>query len=130
VKAQGVKPLVGVVLGNAASPSAAAHVASTYGKCPYCASFQSTGNSAMGIFTLPPDRRWWLERIGETPLTNMGLNSAETVFTEAIEASSPWSRGEVKPNLHPAPCGKDCRQCPCYGGECKGCPSTLDYLGD
>jgi hypothetical protein len=130
VEAQSASPLVGVVLGNAATPSVASEIAGKYGRCPYCASFRSTGNSAMGIFALPPDRRWWLDRIAETPLANMGLKNAETIFTQAIDASSPWSRGEVKPNLHPAPCGRDCRQCSCYGGECKGCPATLDYLGD
>lgn len=123
-------PLVGVVLGHAASPAEAATIASTYGRCPYCASFSSTGRSAMGIFTLPPDRRWWWEQIAEDPQARLGLADADVLYTQALEASSPWSRGDVKPNLHPAPCGADCRSCKSYRNECDGCPATLDYLGN
>jgi hypothetical protein len=130
MKTNQAAPLVGVVLGHAASPAKAASIASTYSKCPYCASFSSTGRSAMGIFALPQDRRWWLDRIADSPTDRLGLSDAEVLFTKAIDASSPWARGDVKPNLHPAPCGTDCRKCPCYDKECKGCPATLDYLGD
>ncbi|MFH1314424.1 MAG: hypothetical protein ABIJ00_14530 [Candidatus Eisenbacteria bacterium] len=122
-------PLVGVVLGQAASPSKAAEIADTYGRCPYCASFTTLGPSAMGMFAIPPERRWWLDNIAETAGSTLGFENAEALVTEAIDASSPWSRGDVKPNLHPAPCGTDCRQCHCYGHECQGCPATLDYLG-
>jgi hypothetical protein len=129
VEAHEVSSLVGVVLGHTATPAEAAEIAARYRRCPYCASFQSTGNSAMGIFTLPPERRWWLDRIGDNPETTMGFNYAEALFTKAIKGSSPWSRGDAKPNLSPAPCGKDCRKCACYGKQCDGCPATLDYMG-
>ena len=123
-------PFVGVVLGQAASPAEAAAIADKYGRCPYCSSFTHMGSSAMGIFAMPPERRWWLDDIAQDGGSRLGLENAEALVTEAIEASSPWSRGEAKPNLHPAPCGIDCRQCKRYGGECPGCPATLDYKGN
>ena len=123
-----VAPIVGVVLGQAATPSEAATIASKYGRCPYCASFAAVGSSAMGVFAMPTDRQWWLDRIAADPADSLGFKSAEVLTTKAIEAFSPWSRGEVKPNLHPAPCGADCRRCKCYGKECRGCPATLDYM--
>jgi hypothetical protein len=119
----------GVVLGQAASPNEAAAIADRYGRCPYCSSFASMGSSVMGIFTIPPARRWWLDNIAQDGGSQIGLKSAEALATEAIEASSPWSRGEVKPNLHPAPCGTDCRGCKRYKSECRGCPATLNYVG-
>ena len=120
--------LVGVVLGQADTPLKAAEIAARYVRCPYCASFSSTGRSAMGIFTLPQARRWWLEGIADDPGARLGLRTAEVLETSAIEASSAWTRGEVKPNLHPAPCGVDCRQCMRYGEACDGCPTTFDFL--
>jgi hypothetical protein len=69
-------PLVGVVLGQAASPKEANLIAETHSRCPYCASFSSTKNSAMGIYTLPPDMRWWLERIDENPRERLGFDTA------------------------------------------------------
>jgi hypothetical protein len=130
MKTNQAAPVVGVVLGQAATSPGAARIAERYGRCPYCASFSSTGRSAMGIFTVPPERRWWLQHVAANPEERLGLRSAEVLESKALEASSPWTRGEVKPNLHPAPCGADCRQCAFYGKECKGCPATLDYLGD
>jgi hypothetical protein len=82
----------------------------------------------MGVFTLPQDRRWWLESIAADPGAKLGLKTAEVLETDVLEAASPWTRGEVKPNLHPAPCGADCRHCTCYGEECYGCPATLNFL--
>ena len=120
--------LVGVVLGQADTPLKASEIIARYVKCPYCASFSSSGRSAMGVFTLPQDRRWWLESIADDPRASLGLRTAEVLETSAIEASSPWTRGEVKPNLHPAPCGVDCRQCVRYGEACDGCPATFDFL--
>jgi len=123
-------PLIGVVLGNAPSPARAAEIAARYGRCPFCATFSTLGNSAMAIYALPESRRWWFDLIAEDPATRLGLQDAEVLFTSAIEASSPWSRHEVKPILHPAPCGKDCRKCSYYGVQCEGCPATLDYQGE
>jgi hypothetical protein len=124
-----VAHLVGVVLGQAETPHRAAEIADRYAGCPYCASLSNKGSSLMGIFTLPQERRWWLEGIADDPGTQLGLQTAEVLETNAIKAASPWSRGEVKPNLHPAPCGSDCRQCDRYGACCVGCPATLDYRG-
>ena len=120
--------LVGVVLGQADTPLRASEIAAKYARCPYCAYFSSSGKSAMGVFTLPQDRRWWLESIAADPRERLGLKTAEVLETDVLEAASPWTRGEVKPNLHPAPCGVDCRDCICYGEECYGCPATLDFL--
>ncbi len=123
-------PLIGVVLGSAATPGQADAIASRFGRCPFCASFSTLGNSTMGIYALPEYRRWWFDLIAKDPSARLGLEEAEVVFTDAIEASSPWSRCEVKPVLHPAPCGQDCRKCQYYGSKCEGCPATLDYRGE
>lgn len=120
--------LVGVVLGQADTSLKAAEIAKKYAKCPYCASFSSSGKSAMGVFALPQDRRWWLESVADDPGARMGLKTVEVLETSVLDASSPWTRGEVNANLHPAPCGVDCRQCVCYGNPCDGCPATLDFL--
>jgi hypothetical protein len=120
-------PLIGVVLGKTSTPAEASEIAHRFRKCPYCSSFQSTGNSAMGIFALPQGYEWWLNRLAGQSNGGLGFEDTEVIFTKAIEASSPWTRGDVKPNLHPAPCGTDCRQCSCYGNECNGCPATLEY---
>jgi hypothetical protein len=120
--------LIGVVLGQADTTLKAAEIAAKYAKCPYCASFSSIGKSAMGVFTLPQDRRWWLESIADDPAAKLGLKTAEVLETSVLDASSPWTRGEVHPNLHPAPCGVDCRKCVCYCKPCEGCPATLDFV--
>ena len=120
--------LVGVVLGQADTSLKAAEIAKKYSKCPYCASFSSSGKSAMGVFTLPQERRWWLESLADDAGARLGLKTAEVLETSVLDASSPWTRGEVTPNLHPAPCGVDCRHCASYGKACDGCPATLDFL--
>jgi hypothetical protein len=130
MKTSKASPLIGVVLGNAATPAEAARIADRYGRCPFCSSFATTGTSVMGIYAFPEERRWWFERIAADPRARFGFKDAEVLFTDAIAAASPWTRGDVKPNLHPAPCGVDCRQCPSYGNECEGCPATLDYKGN
>jgi hypothetical protein len=122
--------LIGVVLGRARTAGEAAAVAGRFSRCPYCATFAATGRNTMGVFTLPADQKWWLTRLADDLTSRLGLESAEVLETKALDVSSPWSRGEVKPNSHPAPCGTDCRKCSQYRGECKGCPATMEYVGN
>jgi len=82
-----------------------------------------------GVFSMPPDYHWWLQWVAEAPEETLGLESAAVHFPKAVEALSPWARGEARPNLEQAPCGADCRECPRYGKECEGCPATVYYLG-
>jgi hypothetical protein len=118
----------GVLLGEAPTPAVAAAIAHTYRQCPYCVCYVSAGRTVVGVFSLPPDRRWWLEWAATDPKGTLGLSRAEVFFAEAIEASSPWSRGEAQPNLEQAPCGANCRKCPEYRERCQGCPGTRDYV--
>jgi hypothetical protein len=121
-------PLVGVLLGEAPTSAKAQRLADIFQPCPYCVSCTSARRTVIGVFTLPPDHGWWLEGIAEQPEETLGLKRAEVFFTQQIEASSPWTRGEVKPKLERAPCGTDCRECPWYPQECEGCPATLHYV--
>lgn len=122
------RALVGVLLGETFTPTKAALIADNYRQCPYCVSYVSVGCTVIGVFSLPPDHRWWLEWVTEHPEETLGLKRAEVFFTQQIEASSPWTRGDVKPHLEQAPCGTDCRECPRYHKECEGCPSTRHYV--
>ncbi len=123
------KPIVGVLLGDAATPTKAASIADTYGQCPYCVCYVSAGHTVIGVFSFPSDHRWWLEWVAENPEGTIGLRYAEVFFAHAVEASSSWGRGEVRPNLNQAPCGADCRECLKYREACEGCPATHNYLG-
>jgi len=122
-------PLVGVLLGQAPTPTKAASIADTYRLCPYCVSYTSAGSTVIGIFSFPPDHRWWLEWVKEKPEETLGLKCAEVFFTQGVEALSPWARGEVRPNPKNSPCGTDCQECPKYRKVCEGCPATHNYLG-
>ncbi len=124
------KPVVGVLLGDAPTPENAASIAQKYCACPYCACYTSTGSTVIGVFSLPQDRRWWLEWVAEEPEDTVGLKRAEVFFTQAVEALSPWARGEARPNQKLAPCGADCRDCPRYHELCEGCPATHSYEGN
>lgn len=123
-------PLVGVLLGCASTSERAAQIVVTYHRCPYCVSYKSAGRMVTGVFSIPPEHRWWLQWVAEAPEETLGLESATIFFPQAVEALSPWALDEVRPNLEKAPCGADCRQCPRYRKECPGCPATLCYLGN
>ena len=127
MKRERKKPMVGVLLGKAPTPTKSKVIADLYHKCPYCISYASAEKMIMGIFSIPQDHQWWLESVVEHPKETMGLEVAEVFFPKYIEASSPWSRGETKPIQEKAPCGADCQGCPEYRKECKGCPATKYY---
>jgi len=122
-------PLVGVLLGEALTPKKAQLIADTYRQCPYCVSYTSAGCTVIGVFSLPQDHRWWLEWVVENPKETIGVKCAKSYFTQRVVASSPWTRGDVKPILERAPCGADCRECSRCREECEGCPATLHYIG-
>ena len=96
--------------------------------CPYCCIYTSSGNTVVGVFSSPPERRRWLELLEKKPSV-AGLRCVEIFFSQNVEAQSPWSLGEVFPNKHIAPCGTECGSCQWYKKECEGCPSTKYYLG-
>ena len=122
------KPLVGLLLGEAPTPEKAATIAGRYGACPYCVSYTCAGCTTVGVFSVPADRRWWLEWAAAEPKHTLGLTRAELLLAEDVPARSAWSRGETEPLLQRAPCGAVCLQCPKYHGDCKGCPATRYYL--
>ncbi|MGD2249413.1 MAG: hypothetical protein PVF58_13475 [Candidatus Methanofastidiosia archaeon] len=95
--------------------------------CPYCALYYYSDNTIVGVFSIPPHHRWWLEWIEKKPRV-AGLTTAEVFFTEKVNAHSPWSLGQVKAEMEKAPCGSDCETCKFYQKECEGCPSTKYYL--
>jgi hypothetical protein len=121
-------PLVGVLLGNAETAAESALIAAKHLECPYCVSYWSAGRTVMGLFSIPPEYRWWLQWVADDPQGTLGLRRAEVFFTDKIGALSPWARGGVKPELVQAPCGAQCPDCPKYRKECRGCPSTQYYL--
>ena len=121
--------LAGVLLGQAPTSEKAALIAETCRQCPYCVSYVSAGRTVIGVFSLPPDHRWWLEWVAEHPEETLGLKRAEVFFTQQIETSSPWTRGEVRPHLERAPCEANCRECPTHHQKCVGCPATRHYVG-
>jgi hypothetical protein len=121
-------PLVAVLLGYASTPAKAAQIVDTYHRCPYCVSYRGSGRMVTGVFSIPPEHRWWLEWVADAPEETLGLEYAAIFYPQAVEAFSPWARGEVKSDRDQAPCQADCRECPRYGEDCKGCPATLYYM--
>lgn len=121
-------PLVAVLLGYAATSEKAAQIVDTYHRCPYCVSYRGSGRMVTGVFSIPPEHRWWLQWVVDAPEETLGLEYAAIFYPQAVEAFSPWARGEVQSDLQRAPCGADCQQCPRYGQECDGCPATHYFL--
>lgn len=120
--------LVSLLLGET-TPSKARSLAEVYSHCPYCVSFSNSDGTVVGLFAIPGDQRWWLEWVVEHPQETLGLQRAEVFFARQVEASSPWSRGEVQAILKQAPCGANCPECTLYRGKCPGCPATQYFLG-
>lgn len=129
MRMQREQALVGVLLGEASTRAQAALISSRYHSCPYCVSLVSAGHTVIGVFSIPPDQRWWLEWVAEHPNETLGLERAEVFFTQKVTASSPWSCGKVSPTLEQAPCGADCQECPAYHTRCGGCPATQHHAG-
>jgi len=122
-------PLVTVLFGYAPTPLKAAQIAETFQDCPFCVSYKSSGRSTTGIFSVPSDRRWWLDRMVEDPGDIIGLESAALFYPQEVTAFSPWTKGEVHPDRDLPPCRTDCRECSRYGCDCRGCPATRFFLG-
>lgn len=95
--------------------------------CPYCVLYTSSNNTVVGVFSIPPERRWWLELLEKEPEV-AGLRRAGVFFTDKVDVSSPWSLGKVVPDLDVAPCGAECGPCRWYQKECEGCPATKYYM--
>jgi hypothetical protein len=116
-----------VLLGTAPAADKARNLAESLRKCPYVASFTSAGALVIGVYALPETRRWWLTEAEESPQV-LSLVKVAVLFTDRIAASSPWTRGEVRPGQQAGPCGADCPSCPLYQHRCEGCPSTVHYV--
>ena len=121
--------LTAVLLGNAPSTEAAAAIARQMQGCPYVASYRSHGDMVIGVFALPPEKRWWIELPQERPEL-LGLERVAVFVTEQVHAKSPWTAGAVQATADTAPCGSDCRSCPQYGERCNGCPATVHYVAE
>jgi hypothetical protein len=120
--------LYALLVGRAVTPERAARFASESRHCPYVALYEATGSTVIGLFVIPPQKRWWIE-IGDQPEL-LGLEQLEVYFPQSAEATSAWSRGEVSPDAEETPCKTDCLCCPQYGERCRGCPAFRHYLGD
>lgn len=118
--------LCAILAGNAATWEKAEEIARASQGCPYVALYVATDRLVVGVFALPPSRRWWIELPQHRPEL-LGLETAVVQVTDRIDASSPWARGTVEPVLSVAPCGTDCGACPQYGQRCRGCPATTYY---
>ena len=122
-------PVVGILVGEASSPEKARLIMEDGLRCPYTVTYALSGNTIVGIFSVPIGHEWWLEWVEKDPQETIGLEHAELFFSKKSKASSPWSRGETKPILEQAPCGADCIGCKKYDKECEGCPATVYYKG-
>lgn len=112
-----------LLLGTAGSPeTAAAHARASSG-CPYVAAYTASGCLTVGTYVLPESKRWWIAGIEDRPEL-LGLERIKLIYTEYADASSSWSRGEVRPVLETPPCGSHCDRCPMYQGQCSGCPAS------
>lgn len=118
--------LTAVLLGNASSADHAAEMAGQMQGCPYVTTYRAEGAMVIGIFALPPDKRWWIELTQERPEL-LGLERVAVLVTERVRADSPWTVESVQPVAERAPCGSDCPACPQYGDRCAGCPATVHY---
>ncbi len=121
------KYIVGILIGEAPSLEKAKSVAENGSRCPYSVTYVNSGRTIIGVSVIPLDHKWWLEWVEEHPEETIGLTYVEVFFTRKVNASSPWSRGEVKPLTEISPCGSSCEKCPRYRKECKGCPATRYY---
>ena len=122
-------PMAAVLLGKAPTPERGKLIADTYRRCPYCVCYTNAACTVIGVFSIPMDRRWWMEWVVDQPEGLLGMTKAEVFFANAIPATSPWSRDEVHPIEERGPCGADCKDCEKYEHECQGCPATEAYRG-
>jgi hypothetical protein len=125
-----MRSLVAILLGRAPTPAKAAHLAERYCVCPYCVLLTTADDTIIGLYSIPPDRRWWLEWIVDHPQETLGLEGAELFFAQQIEVGNAWSPGAVKAEHDRAPCGADCPACTLYQQKCEGCPATKHYRRD
>ncbi|OGU60376.1 MAG: hypothetical protein A2V66_11560 [Ignavibacteria bacterium RBG_13_36_8] len=122
--------IIGILIGEAPDNNKASSIVNIYKKCPYCFSYSINGKIIQGIYTLPPDHKWWLNWVADEPMETMGLKKADVFFSRKIKATSQWLRGEATPTQQKAPCGAQCWECSKYLKECKGCPATLYHLSE
>ena len=113
-----------VLIGNAESEGKAREFATKSSTCPYVATVTSAGRLVVGVFAMPADKRWWIEVPQDRPEL-LGLEKVAVFVTDRIEATSLWTRGDVRPDQKIAPCGSDCGTCPELCERCGGCPATI-----
>jgi len=120
--------LTGVLAGTAENAGKASKISAFLESCPYCALSASKDDMVFAVLTVPHEHKWWLESIREQPKDTIGLENAEVFYTAAVKAISPWSAGNVEPELDTSPCGAQCKSCRVYKKECQGCPATVHSL--
>lgn len=120
--------IVGILIGEASSPEKARLIMEDGLRCPYAVTYAISGNTIVGIFSVPIGHEWWLEWVEKDPKGTIGLEHAELFLSRKSRAQSPWAREDVKPVLEGAPCGADCLRCARYSNECRGCPAATFYI--
>jgi hypothetical protein len=117
-----------ILVGTATNNRKAAGISRFFEKCPFCVFSTSKDNTIFTVLAVPFDHKWWVQSISDHPKDTVGLEKAEVFYPENIEVASPWSIGEVKPELDKPPCGAECLTCRVYKKACPGCPATKHYV--
>jgi hypothetical protein len=125
-QAEAVNTICAIMVGKAANSQEAAKLVKAAKSCPYVSFYTAKDSTVMGIFCLPKNQREWLEYPTEQPRI-LQLEPIMTIVTDEIMVSSPFSRGEVKPEAEETPCNKKCDKCPHYKDSCHGCPATIFF---
>ncbi|MGD9379192.1 MAG: hypothetical protein PVI51_01350 [candidate division WOR-3 bacterium] len=120
--------VTGLLIGTADTPERAASVAGFFNKCPYCAHASHTGNIVIAALSFPPNHKWWFESMADDPAGTIGLQAAEAIYLERINAQSPWSSGRIGQQMAQPPCGAECSTCRMYQHNCPGCPASRSFI--
>lgn len=116
-----------ILVGKAPDQNKARSLVLASESCPYVALYTAKEDTIIAVFTLPKSQSNWIAYPDVKPKF-LELEPIATILTEQIQASSPWSRGEVKPEAYETPCQKRCDKCPRYRTSCDGCPATIFYF--
>lgn len=116
-----------LLLGQVPSPEVAQQVAHVFAPCPYVYFIAAFGTFVVGVFALPPERRWWLRSVAEDPEGTMGLVQAAVYETDAPAYPPRLEPRPVDGDDDLSPCGADCTRCPRFGDDCPGCPGSARY---
>ena len=121
------KMLCGILCIEYGSSGEAERSVQRFGACPHVVFWAMKENTAYIILTVPEEKRFWVEYIGEHPEQTFGGRTAELVIadrvhTPVLKIRKPEVQGVV------SPCDSNCAECPSYS-HCMGCPATVHYKG-